>query len=74
MFIKLKLANGDEVTINTNRIESIERADDDPSVFEVHVGTRHYAIDADEHDALLHTLQMSQMSNLSASPLAAAGA
>lgn len=71
MFIMLKLANGDEVVVNKERIESIEKSDEDPTAFEVHVGTRHYAIDSSEHDALLHTLRVS---NLFAPPLAAAGA
>ena len=56
MFVKLKLANGDKATVNTDRIEAIERSDDDDSAFEVHVCTRHYLIDAAEHAALLHML------------------
>ena len=69
MFVKLKLANGDEATVNTDRIESIESSEDDPTAFEVHVGTRHYLIDAAEHAGLLHMLNVP-----GASPVAAAAA
>ena len=56
MFITLNLANGESVVVNTNRIESIEKADDHPAAFEVHVGTMHYLIDAAEYAALQQIL------------------
>lgn len=58
MFIKLKLASGDEVVVNRDRIEAIERDDDDRTAFQVHVGVMHYLIDADEHAALLKVLNI----------------
>lgn len=56
MFTKIKLANGDEVVINANRIEAIEKADDDPTAYELHLGTRHYLINAAEYARLTSDL------------------